>query len=380
MRIAVAAAGRYHLLDLARELDALGARVRFYSFVPWWMARKFQLPYRCHVSLLPFLFPLVMAERLAPRLAPNLIERLTCYALDVMVILRLRPCDVFICMSGLYVWAPRYARWRYGARIHLHRSSRHILSQRDILLKIPNARQVSEFMIARELAGYALCDRIIVPSEHVVESFLPWPDHAAKLFLNPLGVDLDQFPMRKHAPAKDIATVLFVGQWSYRKGVDVLVKAIEGLPNTRLIHVGAMSDAPFPDGPQFLHHDHVPQAELPKYYDAAHVFVLPSREDGFGVVLSQALASGLRVVCTDRTGGPDLARLEGISGLIKIVPPDDIEALRRAINDSFAEMADEQGSAPISANARHNLSWTSYAKRDLRFMTEACPALEGQGA
>ena len=34
MRIAVAAAGRYHLLDLARELDALGARVRFYSFRP----------------------------------------------------------------------------------------------------------------------------------------------------------------------------------------------------------------------------------------------------------------------------------------------------------------------------------------------------------
>ena len=34
MQIAIAAAGRFHVLDLARELHALGHRVRFYSYVP----------------------------------------------------------------------------------------------------------------------------------------------------------------------------------------------------------------------------------------------------------------------------------------------------------------------------------------------------------
>jgi alpha-maltose-1-phosphate synthase len=369
MRIGIAASGRFHLLDLARELNTLGAEVLFYSYVPWARAKTFGLLRHCHVALLPFLFPLVAAERIFPRAFPNIIERLTCYALDIFVIVRLRRCDVFICMSGMYVWAPRYAKWRYGALVHLHRSSRHILSQQAILKTIPNARQVSSFMVARELAGYALADRIIVPSSHVVESFAPWPDCAAKVFLNPLGVDIEQFPLRQSAPDNDLPTVLFIGQWSYRKGVDVLVKAVQKLPKVRLIHVGTLNDAPFPNGTQFVHFEHVPQAKLPKFYSAAHVFVLPSREDGFGVVISQALASGVMVICTDRTGGPDLARLPGISRLIRIVPPDDPHALRQAIEETLDDVM--QGRiAQISENERVALGWQCYAQRDLQFMEE----------
>ena len=368
MRVGVAAAGRYHLLDLARELDSLGVDVRFYSFVPWAMARKFGLRRRCHIGFLFFMFPLVMMERLFPRVAPGLIERLLCYALDIALILRLRRCDVLICMSGLYLWAPRYARWRYGAKIHMHRSSRHILSQKEILAALPGARQVSDFIVRRELAGYALADRIIAPSIHVVESFAPWPDCAAKLVLNPLGVDLALFPMRETSKAER-PTVIFVGQWSYRKGVDVLSAAIRELPSVKLVHVGALDDAPFPNEPQFEHHDHVPQTDLPDYYAAAHLFVLASREDGFGVVLSQALASGLGIVCTSRTGGPDLARLAGVVRLIKIVPPDNSGALRNAIAQSLAELSSRSVS-PIVDAERDRLGWRAYGERTLDFMRQ----------
>ncbi len=366
MRIGVAAAGRYHLLDLARELDSLGVDVRFYSFVPWNMAKKFGLRRRCHVGFLLLLFPLVMMERLFPRILPGVVERLMCYALDLALILRIRRCDVLICMSGLYLWAPRYARWRYGAQIHMHRSSRHIVSQKEILAALPGARQVSDFMVRRELAGYALADHIIVPSLHVVESFAPWPNSAAKLVLNPLGVDLTLFPKRETSKAKR-PTVLFVGQWSYRKGVDVLSAAVRQLPSVKLVHVGALDDAPFPDEPQFEHHNHVPQTDLPDYYAAAHLFVLASREDGFGVVLSQALASGLRIVCTSRTGGPDLARLAGVARLIKIVPPDDSRALRDAIAESLSELS-HCSVSPINDNERDRLGWRAYGERTLEFM------------
>ena len=59
LRIGVASSGRFHLLDLARELDVLGSDVCFYSYVPRKRAKTFGLPGRCHVALLPFLFPLV---------------------------------------------------------------------------------------------------------------------------------------------------------------------------------------------------------------------------------------------------------------------------------------------------------------------------------
>src|SRR5207302_6355834 len=124
-----------------------------------------------------------------------------------------------------------------GARIVLHRGSRHILSQKEILARVPRAQQVTPFIVRRELQGYAIADRIAVPSTHVAESFAPWPEHACKLFLSPYGVNLDQFPLRMGAVASE-PTVLFVGHWSYRKGVDVLAKAIERMDGVRLVHVG----------------------------------------------------------------------------------------------------------------------------------------------
>src|SRR5215469_9525117 len=159
MRVILASPGRFHLLDLARELHALGVEVHFYSYVSRKRAEKFGLPRRCHVALLPFLFPLVAWERLSPRLFPRTIERLMSWALDMLTIFRMRPCDVFICMSGMYLQAPRFARWRYGARVILHRGSRHILSQREILASIAGAQQITRFVVRRELQGYEIADK-----------------------------------------------------------------------------------------------------------------------------------------------------------------------------------------------------------------------------
>lgn len=359
------------MLDLARELAALCADVCFYSYVSRRRAASFGLQRRNHVALLPLLFPLVAAERLLPRFFPAVTERLLCWAIDLSVILRMRRCDVFICMSGIYSLACRYARWRYGALIHLHRSSRHILSQKEILARLPAAQQVTPFMEKRELQGYLLADRIIVPSTHVAESFSPWAELASKLFLNPLGVDIEQFPLRLNERS-DRLTVLFVGQWSYRKGVDILTKAIQSMANATLLHVGAIADAPFPDDARFVHHDPVPQQKLTDYYASAHVCVLPSREDGFGVVLSQALSSGLRVVCTDRTGGPDLANIPGMSRLIRIVAAESVQQLREAIIAALDDATGKSGVPPITEAERALLGWNCYAMRDLEFMVACC--------
>lgn len=368
LRVGIATAGRFHLLDLARELDALGLDVRFYSYVPRKRAEKFGLPGRCHVAMFPFLFPLVVWTRLFPRLFSRAVERLMCWALDALIILRMRRCDVFICMSGMYLYAPRFARWRYGARVFLHRGSRHILSQKDILARLPRAQGVTPFMVRRELQGYAIADKIVVPSMHVVESFKPWPEHAHKLFVYPYGVDLGQFPLcSRELPSTP--TVLFVGNWSYQKGVDVLTNAIADMDSVRLIHVGALIDAPFPDDPRFVHHEPVPQWELKEFYAAAHVFALASRQDGFATVLCQALASGLPLVCTDRTGAADLA-LFGLGRLVQVVPAEDATALRHALSKSLDDAIGKTSVAPITQAEREMLSWRAYAIRHLEAMID----------
>ena len=144
-------------------------------------------PAECVVSLLPVALPAVAWQRIAPGFLPRLRERLLYAALNYGVMLRLLRCDVFICMSGIYLEAARFARRRYGARVWLERGSRHILSQDRILAAIDGAERPSRFTVRRELAGYEMADRIVVPSRHVAESFAVAPDLGAKLFRNPTG-------------------------------------------------------------------------------------------------------------------------------------------------------------------------------------------------
>jgi len=75
---------------------------------------------------------------------------------------------------------------------------------------------------------------------------------------------------------------------------------------------------------------------LPELFAAADVFVLPSRAEGFGVALVEAMATGLPVVAT-RSGGPeDIVR----SGDGVLVAPDDVRALADGIATLVEHRAD----------------------------------------
>jgi starch synthase len=362
--IAIATSGRFHVLDLARELSALGHQVRFYSYVPRPRARRFGLQDECHVSLLPFALPALAWQRLMPRLMPGLCERVLYGSLNRAVMMRLAPCEVFICMSGIYLEAARFAKQRFGAAIWLHRGSRHILSQDEILAAIPGAERPSPLTIRRELAGYALADRIVIPSGHVRESFRRDEADYAKLFYNPYGADLAMFPLRREQIPVEPFSVLFVGIWSFRKGCDLLTEAVRQVAGMRLIHIGSIGDLTFPaDGGRFTHIDPVPQPELARFYAAADVFVLASREDGFGVVLSQALACGLPLICTDRTGGADLAHTPALAARITVVPAGDSGALAQAIAAWRDRLRAGCGPPPLPVSDRETLSWATYGRR-----------------
>jgi glycosyltransferase involved in cell wall biosynthesis len=360
LRIAIATSSRFHVLDLARELHALGHQVKFYSFLPRSRATRFGLPSECHVGLLGFVAPLLAWEYVAPSLRRDLRDKLAYKAINRGLVSRLQPCDVMICMSGIYLEAPRLAKERYGARIWLERGNRHILSQDEILAAIPGVQRPSPFVIRRELEGYVLADRIVVPSAHVEQSFRSDRAASIKLFVNPYGVDLKMFPQRERAPANKVCTFVFAGRWSLRKGCDLLTAAVKGTPGTHLLHVGPLGDLAFPDGPQFTHLDAVRQWTLPKLYASADAFVHASREEGLSLVLAQALASGLPAICTDRTGGADLAHTPALAERITIVPHDDVTALSVAL----ASHRDRAGTwPPLDQADRQTLSWTAYGKR-----------------
>ena len=360
MRIAIATSGRFHVLDLARELAALGHDVAFYSYVPKDRAVAFGLPAQCHRSLILAAAPFLTCERLFGDWGRDLRQLGLKRALNRAVVKALEPCDVFICMSGVYVEAAKYALERFGARIYLERGSVHVDVQNEILWAA-GGRQIASHTVKREQAGYALADRIVIPASHVAATFSASPELAAKVFINPYGVDLDMFPQR-NGPPPHPRRVLFVGNWSYQKGVDVLTEAIRQLGDCELVHVGAVRDAPLPDDPWFAHHDPVEQSELSRFYHSASLFCIASRQEGLAMVQAQALASGLPLVCTNMTGGRDLAHALALAERIRVVPTANAPQLSNTIAQALDDVAASR-IPPLTVADRRLLSWRGYGKR-----------------
>lgn len=101
--------------------------------------------------------------------------------------------------------------------------------------------------------------------------------------------------------------ILSVGQFIYRKGFDVLLEASKSLDNRIGVYiVGGKPTAEYLElkrkwNLQNVHFlDFMSKDKLEKYYRTADIFVLPTREDIWGLVVNEALAKGLPVITTNK--------------------------------------------------------------------------------
>ncbi len=133
---------------------------------------------------------------------------------------------------------------------------------------------------------------------------------------------------------------LFIGRLIPQKGVDTLLRAFAHLESGTLLVVGDGVDRrSLEDLALELHINHRvtflgARRDLRSLFAAADCFVMPSRWEGFSIVLLQALAGQMPVVATDYGSVRSVLR-DGESGLI--IPVDDVEALGRALRRVAAE-------------------------------------------
>ncbi len=123
------------------------------------------------------------------------------------------------------------------------------------------------------------------------------------------------FAVPKRARDDGKVVFLFCGQMIARKGVDLLLAAFAQLGDAaRLLLVGREAELPAlltalspAARERCVYAGFQPPEELPRFFAQADVFVLPSRYDGWGVVVNQAIGAGLPVICSDMVGaGHDL--------------------------------------------------------------------------
>ena len=115
------------------------------------------------------------------------------------------------------------------------------------------------------------------------------------------------------------------------------------------------------------------QSELPRFFDLASIFVLPSRHEPWGLVVNEAMAAGLPVIVSSDVGcAPDLVQ-NGVTGMV--YPVGNIEALHRAL-----EMLLVPGAASTMGHAaREYISRFNY-EGDVEALRSAAVALTGLGS
>ncbi len=205
-------------------------------------------------------------------------------------------------------------------------------------------------------------DKILVASPPYVQSsvFLrPVYEHTPqKISVVPFGIDLTRFAQNSEIAAQAAGIrarygpgplVLFVGRMRYYKGLRVLVEAMAQVESARCLIVGVgpleveirAQVAALGLADRVLFAGEVGDADLPAWYRAADIFCLPSihRSEALGIVLLEAMASGLPLISTELGTGTSWVNQHDVTGLV--VPPEDPVTLAAAI-DRLARNDDER--------------------------------------
>lgn len=283
---------------------------------------------------------------------------------------RLPDCDVFVGISGSGLKTGQLAQKRGGSYI-CDRGSSHIRWV-DRMLTEEFARWGQEFEgvypkhITREEREYEQADAITVPSEFARRTYIEMGVAADKVKKVPYGSDLSRFT-KVAEPATGSFDVLFVGQVSFRKGVPYLLEAFAKFqhPKKTLTIVGGV----LPEIKRYLQRKPLenvefvgPQthARLKELMSRSHVMVLPSVEDGFGMVIGEAMACGCPVISSENCGGRELID-DGKEGFI--VPIRDPDAITARL-EQIAQDPDMRRA--MSARARERVvglgGWDSYGR------------------
>lgn len=168
----------------------------------------------------------------------------------------------------------------------------------------------------------------------------------ARVELAPNAVDAELFASRvgdRDALRSELGIngccFLYVGRLAPEKGVDVLLRAFDGVDGELVLAGDGIERERLrsiaPPRTRFL--GHVERDDLPAWYAAADVLVLPSLSEPWGMTLNEAAAAGLPLVATDAVGAARELVEDGANGFV--VPAGDAGAL----HDALARLSTDAG-------------------------------------
>jgi len=254
----------------------------------------------------------------------------------------------------------------------------YFLSQRFSLLYIitvQSREKNKSFLRKKVFRSAALC---IASSRSVRQDLIALG--AKEVVIIPNGIDLSRFQGQSRQESRralglgDEFVVMTVARLEKVKGLNYLIEAADILVkekktnNLRVIIVGSGSQRPGLEklvgqlalGKIVIFLGERPPSEIPHLLKAADCFCLPSLSEGFGIVILEAMASGLAIVASKVGGVVDLIEHER-TGLL--TPPAASEAIAKAVYRVFQEPSLAQEMAIRGKERAALYSWPSVAQK-----------------
>ncbi|MFM7406068.1 MAG: glycosyltransferase family 4 protein [Cuspidothrix sp.] len=252
--------------------------------------------------------------------------------------LKSSPCDLIMGVAGQTDLAFQTAKaegakaWLYCLNNYLPFMQQQIQQELDFLSDSTVA-SMNPKMLKRFASECEQADLIIVLSEVAKQTFIQAGFAAEKIKVVTPFVDTNRF----HPTLKtdQVFRAIYVGTIEPRKGLPYLVQAFlqADIPNSELLIIGGVSTRGLKKFMTEILSKHpnikqefwnFSQDNPTKVFGKSSVLVLPSVEDGFGLVALEAMACGLPVVVTSNCGAADVVN-NSINGFI--APPRDVETM-----------------------------------------------------
>lgn len=187
------------------------------------------------------------------------------------------------------------------------------------------------------------CNAAIASSSKAKEKLLSWGMNSEEIFVSLLTVDIEKICKVQHKPKA--GRLLYVGSMIERKGLDLLIAALKHVKVDFCLHiVGNGSTEEIEKIKNLARKANVLDSikicgfkqgeELIKEYQEAQVFVLPTREDCFGLVLLEAFCMGVPIISSKYADGAYDIIQENKNGII--IDPFDEITFGEKINDMLS--------------------------------------------
>jgi glycosyltransferase involved in cell wall biosynthesis len=386
MRVVSSSFSTFYMFDQALQLERHGLLHRFIAGPPSHFAVKRGIPV-AKIESLWLSFAIGYAQQLGKdfisqrmngkmlRLAHDQFSRSLAKRLPT-------DADVFIGLSS-YCYEAIIEANKRGIPAIVDHGSLHEEFERDVLMSDASkygfrisGNTTHDWLIEKQKMEFENANFIFALSHLAKRTMIERGVDAGKIFVNHCGVSLKKFaPMKK---ADQVFRVIFCGSVCPRKGVHYLLQAFSELhlTNSELWVIGStdgLRDNPNFEallkkhsGPNVYFKGTVNGERLASMFSQGTVFVLPSLADGFGMVVTQAMACGLPVIVSESTGAADLVD-EGENGFIVLTQ--DIEALKAKLFFMYEnqDAAIEMGVSAKSAVAAGQ-TWGDYGERLANFL------------